>query len=1124
MAGRIQKPFFAAPTSLIVIALCLSLAPFTRQTGLAQSTYGSVVGALTDANSAVVPGAQVKLTEIQTNISRETRTRDDGSYEFVNLTQGRYRIEAEKTGFAKFTTRDFELAARQTVRIDGQLSASSVTAEVQVFDAAPLINTENPTIVGAKSNRELQQLPFVFRVESTSPINAIAVLPEVQKGSGSSFSLSGGQSFQQEVSVDGIMTTSVRDNGIGAGGVNVFPSIEAVQEIRVSSINNNAEFSQTGDITTITKPGTNDYHGTGFYNYNGNKLNANPNYFSPNLVRPRRINNNFGGSFAGPLFKNRTFFFSDYERLTIYGNTVRAVTVPEADFRQGNFSRLTTPIIDPSTGAAFAGNTIPAGRINPVSKALLDKYIPAPNDGVNINRFSSTNSTVSNQFDVRVDHNFSERHNIFGRYSWKNLDDLFPATFQSLSPLTRASRSRTLVVADSFSIRPNLLNEFRFGFTQSDFDRSDRVQISGRQFVQDIGIKLASSSLPDVTATSRIAIAGYTAFSANKPEYATQDALQFSNNLTWIKGKHSFKGGVDFRRLNWTSPALFTGVDDFGVFNFNNNLLGGGARHPVANFLLGLPTDVDQTATGPGVDGFTWHSGYFFQDEWRVNPRLTISLGLRYDLYLPFKDRALNITNFLRDTPNGDAVVPNEESLKLAKPAFTASLGAAKLLTADQAGLPEALRFTDKNNFAPRIGIAWRPFGNNSTVLRMGYGIYTTRILGQVFNSLTAIHTSDNVTYTNTFDAATRSYAIVWPNTFTGSANAPTIGVQNFSTANDPNYRDPYTQQWSLTIEREINRRNAIRITYTGSHTVKLTLAPDLNQIKPGFVAWSPSLPRPFPNWSRINTRDNGGDSKYNDLTIQFKGDVQKLGLSYVSSYKWAKGYSNVESNTNGSADFQTEISGRTDSRFDTRYNYGQMQAVPNHRFITTLIWDLPFGRGRAYGKNWHRAADAVLGGWTITNISNFESGQHLTAYFSGHCVSGTRCYGPERVDAVQGQDPNSGPKTLTQWFNTAAFTRANFFNSAGQPIYIGRFGNAEKGNIVGPGAIGIDFGAFKDFGVTEKMKLRLGAQIMNLPNHPNFANPLADLSNANYGRITALNTTNTFGPRVVVLGARVSF
>jgi hypothetical protein len=433
------------------------------------------------------------------------------------------------------------------------------------------------------------------------------------------------------------------------------------------------------------------------------------------------------------------------------------------------------------------------------------------------------------------------------------------------------------------------------------------------------------------------------------------------------------------------------------------------------------------------------------------------------------------------------------------------------------------LRNTDKNNFAPRIGIAWRPFGNNATVLRMGYGIYTTRILGQVFNSLTAIHTSDNVTYTNAYDAATRTYSIVWPNTAAGGPNAPTTGVQNFSTANDPNYRDPYTQQWSFTIERELNRRSVLRVTYSGQHTVKLTLAPDLNQIGPGRVAWNASLPRPYPSWSRVNTRDNGGDAKYNDLTVQLTGDWQRYGLSYVVSYKWAKGFSNVESNTNGNPDFQSEISGRTDNRFDSRYNLGETQALPNHRFVTTVIWDIPIGRGRAIGANWNKAANAVLGGWTLSSINNFQTGQHLTAYFSGHCPSGTRCYGAERADVAQGQDPNDGPKTLTKWFNTAAFTTANFFNN-GQPIFLARWGTAQKGSILGPGAVGVDFGAFKDFAATERVKLRIGAQMTNALNHVNLGNPITDVSNANYGRITALNTTGTFGPRVIVLGARLMF
>jgi hypothetical protein len=286
-----------------------------------------------------------------------------------------------------------------------------VTAEVQIADVAPLINTENPTIVGSKTNREIQQLPFTFRTRTTSPVEAIAVLPEVQKGSGTEFSLSGSLPWQNEVSVDGILTTNIRRNGIGDGAVNIFPSIEGVQVIRVASINNNAKFAQVGDITTITRPGTNSFHGSAFWNYSGNKLNANPNYFAPRLPS-RRVNNDVG----------------TYERLSIYGLSEGLATVPEADFRQGNFSSLATPISDPSTGQPFSGNIIPANRINPVSKLILNKYIPAPNVGPRERRYSISSSEISNQFDARVDHNFTDRHTVFGRFSFKNLDRATPTS------------------------------------------------------------------------------------------------------------------------------------------------------------------------------------------------------------------------------------------------------------------------------------------------------------------------------------------------------------------------------------------------------------------------------------------------------------------------------------------------------------------------------------------------------------------------------------------------------------------------------------------------------------------------------------------------------------------------
>jgi len=402
----------------------------------AQSTYGAVVGVLTDSTKAVVPGAPVTLKEVQTNVTRATTSAPDGSYEFLNLTQGRYQVQVEAGGFNKRATEPFLVAARQTVRLDIELQTAGRSEEVTVSGAAPLINTENPTISGSKTSRELQELPFTFRTANTSPVDTIAVLPEVQKGATQSdFSLSGGQVYQNEVSVDGISTTNVRRNGIGEGGRNVFPSVEGIEEIRVSSINNNAEFAQAGDITTITKPGTNQWRGSGFFNFNNEGLNANPNYFSRSIPN-KSDNKNYGGSLSGPIIRNKTFFFATYERLHIARTGVASATVPEADFRAGNFARLATPILDPRTGQAFPGNVIPTSRINPVSAIILDKYIAAPNEGAALNRYSIDATEVSNQVDLRIDHNFSSTHTAFVRISGKNWSRFSPTKDHSAGPQT----------------------------------------------------------------------------------------------------------------------------------------------------------------------------------------------------------------------------------------------------------------------------------------------------------------------------------------------------------------------------------------------------------------------------------------------------------------------------------------------------------------------------------------------------------------------------------------------------------------------------------------------------------------------------------------------------------------
>ena len=339
------------------------------------------------------------------------------------------------------------------MRIDAKMAVGGLAEQVIVRSGAPVINTETPTVSGKVSNRELQELPFTFRTSNTSPIPAIQAIPEVQKV-GEQFSLSGALPYQTEVSVDGILTTSVRRNGIGAEGVNVFPSIESIQEIKVSSVNNTAEFPQLGDITTISRPGTNQLHGTAFYNFNSTGLNANPNYFNKSVAPNQSDNTNYGFSAGGPIVRGQTFFFGTFERLDISRTQSAAATVPSAAFRQGDFSSVATPILDPSTGQAFPGNRIPAARINAVAtQAAADVTFPrrtrarrstATRSTARRSRTSSTCGSIrTSARDTRSS----------AAFSWKEVDRLSPTTYQSLGRGPTRSPNHTLVISDNFAIR-----------------------------------------------------------------------------------------------------------------------------------------------------------------------------------------------------------------------------------------------------------------------------------------------------------------------------------------------------------------------------------------------------------------------------------------------------------------------------------------------------------------------------------------------------------------------------------------------------------------------------------------------------------------------------------------------
>jgi hypothetical protein len=1098
----------------------------------AQSTFGSVLGQVTDPTGAAVPNAKVELLEVNTRISRSAVTSADGLYEFVNVTAGEYKLEVETAGFRKFVTTPFELKAQQSARVDAALTVGEVTSTVEVAAAAPLINTETPTVSSVRSSEQLFKGPFMYRAATTSPARVLGLFSESQMGVSEErqFSLSGGMVYQNDVSVDGILSTNVRDNGIGLRAEGLFPSTETIQELKVSSVNNGAEFAQMGSITTITKSGTNAFHGSGFYNYYGNSMRANPSYFSKqvnNGILPREVNNDIGGNIGGRIIPNRTFFFTAFERLTKYGlvrNSQSGITVPENDIRQGDFSRFLTAaqrvvINDPTTGQPFAGNLIPASRVNPVSRVIADKYIGPVNVASNLYFYLQDNAPeIQQNYDVRIDHYFGNRHNLFGRYSWKDYNRKSASNFQSEGGIQNLTPSHNMVLSDNFLIRPTLINEARFGFS---FLKD--VTLSGiraRDFLQATGLKLVSPQIPDISGSPSINISGYTAFGRSKDQPLTTRNFEFGDNLTWQSGRHTVKAGIQIHHLNFAQPS--GGFGELGTFAFDNNLTRG-TNHPFANFLLGLPSVVNQTEPGPPLDASTNHYGLFVQDEWRLR-KLTLSFGVRYELHPPFEDGLGNMTNFLTGTVNGDVVVPDAASRSRATARFIRAIGSARILTAAEAGIPTALRFTDKNNFSPRIGVAWRPFNNNRTVLRAGYGIYTVRILGSYFSSMTNLHTAGQQIFTNTFDAASGAHTIVWPNTSNSLVDTGNVavGTLNFSAANDRRFHDPYTQQWSFTLERELANRNSIRLSYTGNHGVGLVTSPNLNEVAPNTVGYNnlPASARPYPNFRQVRSRNNGGSSSYHDLTLQHR-ILAWSGLTVTNSYKFAKGISNVEVDPNV-ANFPNEVPADLNNRFDPRYWRGPMVGIPYHRFLTDFVWDLPFGRNRRWGNSWNRLVDGVAGGWTISSIMMFQSGPHLTPFFSSHCQAGTDCSSRNRPDIVPGVDPNSGAKTTEAWFNTAAFTKAPFLSPTGTAIFAGRFGNAGVGTVTGPPIAQVDVGMFKDVRVTERWTLRVQAQSRNLPNHPNFTNPNMNMDSADFGKIRGLNG-NAYS-RVITAGLRLLF
>ena len=1102
---------------------CLLLLGYAGPNLRAQSTFGSIVGSVQDASGGAIPEAMVTVKNLEENSTRSAASDASGTFQMLNLRPGSYQLVVSKAGFTDAKSGTIMLDARQQLRVDMKLELASVSTTVEVSDSAAVVNTENGVIGDTKNFNQVVQLPMNYRGANDSPLAALVAVPGVQQDANGNMSIGGGTPAQIQYSVDGTSTVNVRQNG-ALGNMN--PSSELISEMKVTQFNNNAEFSQLADVTIVTKSGTNNFHGSLFEYLQNSALDATTYGFDS---KAHKAYNTFGGSFSGPVQiphvykgKDKTFFFVDYEGNRRRFTTPEVLSVPTAAMRSGDLTNLPGgAAVDPSSGSAFPGNQIPKGQLSPVAQALLNNYVPLPNygNGIDTNgnyRVQAPTPADLNGYDARIDHNINEKQQLYGRWSWKNVDTTIA---NGLLPSERDHETnRNFIVSHNFSIRPTVLNEVRFGATY--YARAVNFPISGAGAIQTLGLQgLNLSDVPGVNAFPTFNFSdstGFTSLGRDKTGTLRSQTVQFSDNLSWIRGSHTMKFGVDFRRVRYTDLESFGGSDDFGAFTFNANTFSGNA---FVDLLLGLPSTSYIAQSGPDTRLHAYQTGLYAQDEWHATKSLTLTFGLRWQALPPFVSENNNLGAF--DPRNGGFILPNNGTARQgmlnainACPGVNPALPCAPIEKASQLGVGDGLRQFYKLNFQPRVSLAYRPFGNDQTVFRAGFGIFTMTSLGQLSFDTTNINVGVVQTTSNLLangQAAFRFPAV-------GAPADPVLvaGTEDFYQNVNLHYRDPQSAQWNLTIERQLVSDLSLRVSYVGMNSYRMGQTVDLNQQYPSLTANDYSQ-RPYPNWGRLLSSENLGFANYQALQTEFNKKFSH-GLLFQVNHTWAKNLSNAAGDAPTVFAPEVNYGVMVADRFHLSDNRGNVVGTRQQRVLVSAIYQLPFGVNRKFLNHMNAIGNATLGGWELSTVSMWETGPYLTPVTSPAFDSANLNLvfrgAALRPDCVG--NPIPANRTLDQYFNIAAF----------HPVPgPGRIGDCAVGSLVGPGTAAIAGGLSKTFTLREGVRMRFEATFTNLPNHPNFAPPSVDVSApATFGKITTVQTAENSGNRTGQLALRVDF
>lgn len=1062
----------------------LSLLPaFCGSLLLAQST-ASVVGSVHDSSGAAVLGARVTARNLDTGFTRTALTNSEGSYDITALPIGRYSFVALFTGFTKSEVPSVVLQVAQEARVDIVLQLGSVSSTVVVSGEPSLIETDSSAIGQVIDNKKIVDLPLngrnFLQLAALTPGAITSSIPggppAGEQFSNTTVSVSGGQSAKTEFLLDGITNQEQLYDG-----VQFSPSIDFLQEFRVQSNSASAEYGRGSAVVILsTRSGANQIHGTVFEFLRNNDFDAR-NFFA--LTAPPLRRNQFGGSVGGPVLKNKLFYFFNYEgtRLTQPGTTNSSV--PSQALRSGTFS---STIIDPVSGAPFPNNQIPANRIDSIAKYFL-QFVPLPNNGSSLYNWNAGSRSNADQGNVRVDYRISDKDFLFARFSQNDFTSTNPGTLPTSGGTTETVNTKNGAMSLTHSFSPSVINELRSGYGY--LYGANSAQGIGTNYTVQSGILGFNQTSENFPGFPTLNVGGYTEFTNGNPFdpiINPTNTFELADTLTWIKGRHTIKAGVDFRHYHLTST---NGAWSRGSFTYNGQFSG----NALADFLLGYPSSGirDFPRNQFGLKDVDYP--VFVQDDIKVNSNLTVNVGLRYDLQsAPSQDLG---QNSIFDQALGKWVVStykngqiNLTTQQVAQSAYNEFAG--DIVTTKQAGFNNNIQTESKKNLAPRVGFAYRPFNNDKTVIRAAYGIFYLLQRGNpaVSNGIVNIPFIQDQFSSNYITPNGPAYT-----TKTLFAAPFSSGGADIS-ATDIHLRPPYNQQWNFTIQQELFNKLALQVAYVGNQGTRLDQNEYFNVPQPG--PGNPQANRPLPAFGEGDLYTNEGNSSYHALQTTLEKRYS-AGLTLLAAYTWSK----LIDNTNvSSSSFAVQ------DPFNLSLDRGLAAYDVRHRFVTSFSYELPYGKGRGFGTNMPRALDLVAGGWNVAGIVTFQSGFPFSVTESSDPsnTAGGFDYRPNLVG-----NPIPSHQTLQQWFNPAAFAVPAAYT----------FGDAGRDILRGPSLDNWDLSLLKNFHFTEKKFLQFRAEAFNTFNHPHFYNPDSNIQDPTAGQILSASD-----PRILQLAMKIYF